>query len=337
MTAASTFAALDIRQDGFGSRHFEHDAQFGRVEVLELSTAFSTSGAEQAIRARASRLAEMASPAVSRVVRITREGQTLSLTSMASAGTITLGDLLAGLEFGTVTLSDQAILELAGATIRAVATMHQLPGAPAHGALCPGHVVVRRDGTVALAGAVFADALQALQCNREQLWRVFGLALPPSASLPRFDQRADVTELGSLVLAILLRRTLTPTEYPKGILDLVSAATDGIRVATTSRTALLMWLQQALQLHSKAMFASAIDADRVFGTVVADVAGRRAGGLLLQAVVKQMTGETINEARPMPVMRISEPAAMPAPAQPVAAESRSLSFLRSFLPALRMN
>jgi hypothetical protein len=218
-----------------------------------------------------------------------------------------------------------------------VASLHQLAGAPVHGALNPAHVIVRRDGSVLLTGAVFADALQALQCNREQLWRVFGIALPPSATLPRFDQRADVTQLGAVVLAIILRRSLTATEYPKGILDLVAAAAEGIRVGTSSRTALTMWLQQALQLHPKAMFATAGDAACAFTAVVAEMTGRRAGGLLLQSVVRQMCGDPATEevTRPggatQPLLPTAE---LPRAAAP---SPRGLGLLRNVFPALRAN
>jgi hypothetical protein len=229
-------------------------------------------------------------------------------------------------------MSDEAILELASVTVRAVAAMHEMPGAPAHGALSPAHVLLCRDGRVLLTGAIFADALQALQLNREQIWRQFGFAMPPSASLPRFDQRADVTQLGALVLAMLLRRAMTASEYPRGIADLVTSATAGA-------SGLRMWLQQALQLHAKATLGSAVDAARAFATVSPDVKGRRPGAQALQAVIGQLCGDVPKqETKPaflavppaairaveMPPIRAVE---MPAPAR------RGLAFLRSVVRA----
>jgi hypothetical protein len=207
--------------------------------------------------------------------------------------------------------------------------------------LSPSHVLVQPDGTVLLTGAVFGDVLQALQCNREQLWRVFGVALPPSATLPRFDQRADVTQLGALVMAMLLRRTLTASEYPKGVIDLAAAAADSVSVTTASRSALRMWLQQALQLHPKAMFASAADAARAFEDVTAAVPGRRAGSVLLQAVVRQMSGEPMPDevAEPRTAV-VPLPVPAPAPPPPVSrltASVRRLAFLRSVFPLLGAN
>ncbi len=320
-----------LRHDGFGSRYSARDLHFGAVEILELSSALGTPAAEQAIRATAARQAEANASMLCRVIRIARKEQTLSITSVAAEG-IGFSDVLAALEFGTVTLGDEAILDLAGAAIGAVAGMHQLPGSPAHGALNPSHLIVRRDASVGLTGTVFGDALQALQCNREQLWRIFGVALPPSASLPRFDQRTDVTQLGTLVLALLLRRTLTPGEYPKGMIDLVEVATEGISVSPRCRSALRMWLQQTLQIHPKALFASASDAARAYADVVADVRGRRAASQLHRAI-RQLSGDPVAPETPAPAPR--PVTARPPEPPPVAA--RSFPFLRSVFPVLRAN
>jgi hypothetical protein len=328
----------DLRHDGFGSRYSARDSHFGLVEVIELSSALGTPAAEQAIRTSAARQAEASLPVLRRIVRIARSGETLSITSLAADG-VSLSDLLAALEFGTVTLGDEAMLVLAKGTVAALAAMHALPGAPVHGALSPSHVVVRADGSIVLTGAVFGDALQALQFNREQLWRIFGLALPPSASLPRFDQRADVTQLGALVLAILLRRTLTAGEYPKSALDLVDDATAAMAVNARGRSALRVWLQQTLQLQAKALFGSAVDAARAFADVVADLNGQRAAMQQLQSAIRQLSPGSI---APEPV--VPAPAVRPVVRQttaPPAVESTIPpsrgSFLRAVFPVLRAN
>ena len=342
MSLPATAHRSDLRHDGFGSRCVSQDSQFGPVEILELSSALGTPAAEQAIRACAARHGDANAPMLARVVRIARKEQTLSVTSIASSG-VSLSDLLAAVEFGTVSLDDAAMLEAAGGTIGALASMHQLPGAPAHGALSPSHVMLQVDGTAVLSGSVFGDALQALQCNREQLWRIFGLALPPSASLPRFDQRADVTQLGALVLAMLLRRTLAPGEYPKGMIDLVEAATETMDVTARCRSALRMWLQQTLQLHPKALFATAGDAACAFADVVADRPRRRSGTTPLQAAIRQLAGGSVHDdavvtARPEPALkpRAAAPARAAEPQAPLAA-SRGIPFLRNVFPAFGAN
>src|SRR5688500_3936845 len=280
----------DARRDGYGSRRIEHDSRSGRVEVLDVSPVLATPAGEQAIRSRAARFNDGKAPMLATIHRIARVGDTLSVTTAAPEG-VTLEDVLGALEYGPVTLSDEGMVELATVTIRAVAAMHDLPCAPTHGALTPAHVLFRREGSVLLTGAVFADALQGLQHNREQLWREFGVALPPSASLPRFDQRADVAQLAALVLAIFLRRTLTSAEYPRGIADLVGTATANVAGSGVSVAAMQTWLQQALQLHAKATLGSAVDAGRAFADVTPDASGRRAGAEELQAVILQLCGE----------------------------------------------
>lgn len=296
MSPEAVLHLTDTRRDGFGTRRVDNDPQSGRIEVLDVAPALAAPVAEQAIRARASRFTDGKASMLTPVYRIARAGERLSIISAAPEG-VTLADLLAALEFGTVALSDQALLELAGVTIRAVASMHQLPGAPVHGALSPAHVVLCREGGVLLTGALFGDALEALQRNREQLWREFGLALPPSASLPRFDQRADVTQLGALVLAILMRRTLTAAEYPRGIADLVTTATANVADSGTCSSGLRMWLQQTLQLHPKATLGSAADAARAFTDATGEVSGRRAGAQALQLVIRQLCGESVSVRR----------------------------------------
>jgi hypothetical protein len=340
MSSQASLPVSDVRHDGFGSRQTTYDEQFGPVDVIELTSALGTPAAEQAIRAAAARHADAGTGSLARVVRIARRGGALSLTTLAVPG-VALADLLAALEFGTISLGDTALLGVAGATAASLAAMHRLPGAPAHGALSPSHVVACGDGTVVLTGSVFGDALQALQWNREQLWRVFAVAMPPSASLPRFDQRSDVTQLGALVLSVLLRRALNAAEYPKQTIDLIETATESMDISARCRTALRLWLQQTLQLQPKALFGSAADAARAFTDVVSDVQGRQPALEQLQRAIRELSGqpEPVAEAIPAaPRAIVPPPVAPPSPApQSAMAALRGLSFLRSVFPAVRAN
>lgn len=169
----------------------------------------------------------------------------------------TLSQLLARLERQPATLPASAATELLGAIIQAVAACHARDGAPCHGAITADRVILAADGAVRVIGAEAARELQALGLNRERLWREHGVALPPSASLPRFDQRADVTQAGVLGVALLLRRPLQEDEYPRRIEDLVLEATPD-----AGSSALRLWLQQALQLRARGNFTSAVEAAR---------------------------------------------------------------------------
>ena len=152
------------------------DPQHGRVERLDLTPALATPASEQAIRARAAYHNSLDDNPLGRVVRIARTGDALSVFSDAPDG-VPLSELLAGLEFKTISLSGEELLELASSIVTALATMHERMPTIAHGALTPAHIVLQRDGSTVLTGAVFVDALQALQRSREHLWRDFGIAL----------------------------------------------------------------------------------------------------------------------------------------------------------------
>lgn len=276
-----------VREDGFGVRRVAVDPRFGLVERLELTKPLASWGSEQAIRARAAHLASAFDGAFGRVLRIERTGEALAIVSANPDG-IPLSDVLAALEFKTVTLSGDELLQLAKSVVDGIAGLHAHIAPRSHGALTPAHVVVQREGATTLTGAVFAEALQALERNREVLWREFGLPLPASASLPRFDQRGDVTQLGAIVLAIAIRRSLRRDEYPRGITDLVNTVALSDDLAKNARVR--QWLQDTLQLHGRVVFSSAVDAAQNFSEFVPPAAQDDATTLGLQTALHQLCG-----------------------------------------------
>jgi hypothetical protein len=282
-----------VIQDGFGARSLVFDPQHGHVERLDLTAPLAAPASEQAIRARAAYHNSVDDNALGRVIRITRTGEALSVFSVAPDG-VPLAELLAGLEFKTISLSGEELLELASSIVTALAAMHERMPAIAHGALTPAHIVLQRDGSTVLTGAEFVDALQALQRSREHLWRDFGIALPTSAGAPRFDQRGDVTQLGAVVLAITQRRSLRRDEYPKNTQEMAMSVS--VNPAIDSR--LRAWLQDALQLHGRVTFASAVDALRAFREVLPAAAERPLEALALQATIRQLCGDSDTSAVP---------------------------------------
>jgi hypothetical protein len=280
-------------EDGLGVRRLETDACDGTpVEVLEVSPTLATHGEiERAIRDRAARLDDAAIEGIARVRRIERRDGALRVVADHVEG-LRLPDLLQEALKNNAALPQPAALELAGRILRLVSALHQVPGL-SHGAITPSHVVITRTGDVVLTDAVFGAAFEALQRNREQLWREFRLALPASASLPRFDQRADVAQLGATVLAIALGRSLRAAEYPRSIHEVVIAATLAARPgeSSTSASALRMWLQEALHLHPRATFASAVDAQKAFDEVLGPSAATRGGAAAFDAAVRRVFGD----------------------------------------------
>jgi hypothetical protein len=271
-----------IRQDGFGVRVVEQGRKDGLLERLWLSPVLATPVSEQAIRARAAHLKSLGPGPVGRVSCIERQGATLSILSELPDG-VTLSDILAALEFGTLRLSDDEVLELVSSVVRAAGWLHEALGALAHGALVSPHVVVTRAGSTVFTHAVFGEAVQALKKSREQLWREFGLALP---AVPRFDRAGDVTQLGALVLAISVRRSLGREEFPRALGDLVMATSIGSSPVLNSR--LRTWLQDTLQLHGRVVFQSCVDAAHKLDRVLPKSCGDEVGALALGTAILQM-------------------------------------------------
>ena len=217
----------------------------------------------------------------------------MRIAADAPAG-VRLSDLLAYLESAPDSLSHSAMIALALSVIEGVSVLHDGPGALAHGALVSSHIIVTHECRVVVTDAVYGSAIEALQLNREQLWKGYGLVFPTSASLPRFDQVADVTQLGALVLAIALRRPLRLSEYPHGFADLVSATRlEGLRRTFGSPTSVLhMWLQQALQLRQRATVSHAVQAKLAFSAVTSEPGVRRLGVQALGACLEAAGVET---------------------------------------------
>jgi hypothetical protein len=284
--------------DGLGVRRLATDPLDGTpVEVLDISPALAAhTGFEAALRASAERLSGVSLAQTAHVRRIERDGGRLRVIANHVEG-LRLPDLLHEAHTGGAPLSPEAGIALSAQIVRAVAELHETL-ALSHGAITPAHVVVSRDGTVRLTDSIFGAGLEMLHRNRPQLWREFGVALPPSATLPRFDRRSDVTQLGATVLAVMLGRMLRPDEYPRGIWDLVASITLGARPHENSAApALRMWLQHAMYLRARSAFATAGDAARAFGDVEGPSARRRAAAMALESALRRIYGDTPAAAR----------------------------------------
>lgn len=177
----------------------------------------------------------------------------------------------------------------------------------AHGTLSIERTWVQRDGAVVLADGIFAEGLETLGWGRERLWRELRIAMPPAASLPRFDPRADLTQVAVIVLELLLGRSVTADEYPHAIVDLVNEATSDAAVLPTDRVAsgLRMWLQRALPIHPRAAFTSMADAHASLEQLAreTDIArtGRRALAQWLDPTAAADTPRPIAFASPPPI------------------------------------
>src|SRR5262245_18554778 len=138
-----------VTQDGFGTRSVVLDPQFGRLERLDVTPALASPASEQAIRARAACHNSVDYNPLARVTRIARGAEVLLVFTVTPDG-VPLSELLAGLEFKTISLSGEELLELAASSVTALAAMHERMPGIAHGALTPAHIVLQRDGTAML-------------------------------------------------------------------------------------------------------------------------------------------------------------------------------------------
>jgi hypothetical protein len=322
--------------DGLGVRRIQSDGRTN-TEILELAPALASQPVfEQAIAGRASRYADLDIRSFAPVRRVERVGSVVRIVSEMPAG-VRLSDLLAHLESTGEVVPESAILELASLVINAVASFHAWPGSLAHGAINPAHVLVTNDGRVMLTDCIFGAGLEVLQRNREVLWKEFGLAMPPAASLARFDQQADVTQMGALILSIVLQRPMRAHEYPRGVSDLVVTATESSTGPGTagSSSALRMWLQEALQIHPRLAFRSAVEAQRSFADINSPPGSRRAGAMALQVLLRTTCGEPLDQPRVVmnPALQTSSVQGPPQPGPSPQERSRAFdSILRSVFP-----
>lgn len=349
----TTVRAID---DGLGVRRIETDSRGGGlIEVLEIAPALAAQPMfEAAVRQRVARFADINIAGVVSPRRVDREGAILKIVTPYVDG-LRLPELMHEAVKGNIPLPQPAALELAGQIIHTVSLLHQLPGGLMHGAITPAHVVITRDGRAVLTDTVFGPAIEALERNREQLWREFRVTMPASANLPRFDQRADIAQLGGTVLAIALGRCLRADEYPRSVNEIVIAATLAARPGETgtSASALRMWLQQALFLHPRVTMNTAVDAERAYAEVLAPAAARRGGPAALQSGVRRIFGDTpasaeaarVAEAWSAPnvihrsAVPINPPDVLPAPYAPPQDDAPGplSSIFRSVFPNFRAN
>jgi len=149
-------------------------------------------------------------------------------------------------------------------------------------------VVLTPEGNAVLTDVAFDEVLNALNYNREQLWTAFGLVLPSAETLPGFDQRADLAQLGGMVLAVAIGRPLLDDDYPRRMTELVASISPGAgRTEVAEASQFLSWLQRALQLPARGVFASAVDAERSL-TQLFTVGTRRNGLLAVRTRVREL-------------------------------------------------
>lgn len=293
-------------QDGLGDRRQIVDQSTNEtLDMLCLRAELTTVPSfEFALRERVSRLANFRHAYYGRVRRVDRladQASTLAIVSELTPGA-RLSEILAVAERRRLVLDINAALYLLRQLVPAVAMLHQNARDVAHGALGPERIIVTAHARLVIVDYVLGAALEQLRYSHERYWKDFRIALPRSAGLPRFDHRADVTQLGIVALSLILGRPLRDNEYPERIGDVVASASAmsalGGREPITP--GLRTWLSRMLQLDLRNSYMSALDVQAALDELLSDESGYIAAPVALETFLARYHECAEQPAAPQP-------------------------------------
>jgi hypothetical protein len=250
--AESFIGAAQPFVDGFGERRVVLDARGERLDVLRLNAALSgTPAFEASLRERAGRIAGFRHDAFARIrgIEIDRPNNTLLVISDHVRGA-RLATLLACAEKRSVPIDlPTATCIIRQLVMAAAAWRDQMPDA-VHGAISPDRIMVTTEGRVMLVEQVLGSALEQLRYSRQRYWEELGVALPVTFNVA-INARADVLQVGTVALALVLGRRLNADDRP-----------DQIQPMALERLPLPVrrWLMKALQADPLGSFTSVTDA-----------------------------------------------------------------------------
>jgi hypothetical protein len=262
--------------DGIGDRVVSTDPTSGDlVQVLRINPALTAVPSfEFALRERVARLANFRHTYYARVRRVDRgaaHATALSVVSDHVEGT-RLSEILRVAEERGLQLDLNAALCLIRQLVPALALLHENARDTAHGLIAPERLIITPQGRLVIAEHVCGAAVEQMQYGRERLWHEFRVAMPPSAGIPRFDQRADVTGIGVVALSLVLGRPLRDDEFPRRAADLLNAARERTALGEEQPLAppLRSWLARALQVDARRAFGSAPEALTALDEIASD-------------------------------------------------------------------
>ena len=318
--------------DGLGDRVVAADGATGELlQILRIRPALTAVPSfEFALRERAARLANFRHAYYARVRRIDRvqiPTPGLAIVSDHIEGT-RLSEILRVAHERQLQLDINAALCLIRQLVPAVALLHENAREVAHGLIAPERLIVTPHARLVIVEHVLAAAVEQLQFSRDRLWQDFRIALPPSAGLPRFDHRADVTAVGLVALALVLGRPIAAEEFPHRLGALLNEARERTALGEQQSVSppLRDWLARALQLDTRRAFASAPEALASLEEIVADDSMYVAAPVALETFLSRYIASLLEpvgaDPIPAPPPSVSVPqAATPAPpsvAEPVA-------------------
>jgi serine/threonine-protein kinase len=253
-----------VFQDGLGERRHTSGAANQPLEVLVIHEELTTVPAfEASLRERIEQFAAFQHPSFTRVRgagRLTKGQARLVVASDRVPG-VRLSEILTAAEQRLIPLEIDAAICLLRQIVPAIAALHATAPDACHGALGPERIILTADANAVVVEHVFGSALEQLRISHERYWSELRIPLPMAGGLPRFDRRADVTQIGALALALILGRQLGDDEYPARVADIV----EGVRAISATGleplpSRIRSWLSCALQLDPRRSFATAIEA-----------------------------------------------------------------------------
>lgn len=276
---------------------------------------------EFALRERVARFSDLQHPSFTRIRKVDRlndEHGTVVLMSDGAAG-VRLIDILSEVERSGRVLDLNAALSVVRQLISAISALHR-HARVAHGAIAPERLYVTPRGRVLLVEYALGAALEQLKYSRERYWKELRVALPMNVGLSRFDERADLTQVGVVALSLIVGRPFRDEEYPRQLEELLAGAqardVNGSQEALPST--LREWLKRALQIDARSSFRTMFDAESALDQVLTEAAKYNAASSSLEAFMQRYD-------RPAPTAApVSTSTPAPAPVQPTLARDSSI-------------
>ena len=148
-----------------------------------------------------------------------------------------------------------------------------------------------------------------------------------NVGLSRFDERADLTQVGVVALSLIIGRPFRDEEYPRQLEDLLARAqardVNGSYEALPS--ALREWLKRALQIDARNSFRNMFDAEAALDEVLREEAKYNAAPSSLEAFMQRYD-------RPAPAAAVLAAPPPPTPVQSMPARDASIHAAPADLP-----
>jgi len=289
-------------RDGLGIRYVRTDGSDDPVEVLR--PLWELAAIRTSIQSRVDRLITFRQ---ARFVPVRRaevppdDGSTIEVVSDFVSGH-RLSGILEVTKTGSVVVETNAALHVVRELLGAIAVLHESRGV-SHGAIGPERILITPRGRMVVTDYVLGSALERLEYSRSRIWREFRIPMPPGSKLARFDESADVIQIGVVALALLVGRPLDTNDYP----DRLSVLVESIGTAASQHgrkplpASLVAWLKRMLPHEQNGRFATVRDARAALETVLSKQRLATSGAEALKSLAEACQPHlVVMEAAPAP-------------------------------------